>query len=321
MRITTVSAWATLLLAPLTALGQAYPARTITVVVPSVAGGPTDIVGRTVAQMLSENIGQNAVVDNRAGAGNTLGAEYTARAKPDGYTLTIASPSSHSIAPAIYPKLPYDPIKDFTPVMLLATAPLLLVSHPALPVKNVKDLIALAKARPGQLNYGSGGSGTTGHLTAEYFKTTTGIKAVHIPYKGVAPATVDLLSGQLQYMFHIMNIGVIYVNSKQLRGLAITAGKRSNLVPDVPTMDEAGVAGFEVYTWYGLVGPAGMNKDVVDKLYATMSKALPQPENRKRFETQGLDVVGARPEDLGKLMREETTRWAKVVKDSGAKVD
>jgi tripartite-type tricarboxylate transporter receptor subunit TctC len=321
MRITTASACATLLLAPLTAFGQTYPARTITVVVPSVAGGPTDIVGRTVAQMLSENIGQNAVVDNRAGAGNTLGAEYTARAKPDGYTLTIASPSSHSIAPAIYPKLPYDPIKDFTPVMLLATAPLLLVSHPALPVKNVKDLIALAKARPGQLNYGSGGSGTTGHLTAEYFKTTAGIKAVHIPYKGVAPATVDLLSGQLQYMFHIMNIGVIYVNSKQLRGLAITSGKRSNLVPDVPTMDEAGVAGFEVYTWYGLVGPAGLNKDVVEKLYTTMSKALPQPENRKRFETQGLDVVGARPEDLGKLMREETTRWAKVVKDSGAKVD
>jgi tripartite-type tricarboxylate transporter receptor subunit TctC len=303
------------------AYAQTYPSRTITVVVPSVAGGPTDLIGRTVAQILSENVGQNAIVDNRAGAGNTVGAEYTARAKPDGYTLTIASPSSHSIAPAIYPKLPYNPVRDFTPVVLLATAPLLLVTHPSLPVKNVKELIALAKARPGQLNFGSGGSGTTGHLTAEYFKSVTGINTVHVPYRGVAPASVDLLSGQLQYMFHILNLGSVYVKSKQLRGLAITGRERSKLVLDVPTMTEAGLKGFEVYTWYGLMGPQGMSRDVVEKLYSTMSSALVRPENRGRFEKQGLDIVGGKPEQLATLLREETVRWAKVVKESGAKVD
>jgi tripartite-type tricarboxylate transporter receptor subunit TctC len=303
------------------AYAQTYPARTITVVVPSVAGGPTDLVGRVVAQMLSENIGQNAVVDNRAGAGNTLGTEYAARAKPDGYTLTIASPSSHSIAPAIYPKLPYNPVRDFTPVILLATAPLLLVTHPSLPVKNVKDLIALAKARPGQLNFGTGGSGTTGHLTAEYFNSVAGIKAVHVPYKGVATASVDLLSGQLQYMFHILNLGSAYVKSIQLRGLAITGRERSKLIPEVPTMSEAGLKGFEVYTWYGVAGPQGMPKDVVDKLYSTLSGALARTENRDRFEKQGLDVVGGKPEELGALIRDETVRWAKVVRLAGAKLE
>jgi tripartite-type tricarboxylate transporter receptor subunit TctC len=300
---------------------QAYPSRTITVVVPSVAGGPTDLVGRVVAQMLLENIGQNAVVDNRAGAGNTLGTEYAARAKPDGYTLTIASPSSHSIAPAIYPKLPYNPVRDFTPVILLATAPLLLVTHPSLPVKNVKDLIALARARPGQLNFGTGGSGTTGHLTAEYFNSVAGIKAVHVPYKGVSTASIDLLSGQLQYMFHILNLGSAYVKSKQLRGLAITGRERSKLIPEVPTMSEAALKGFEVYTWYGVAGPQGMPKDVVDKLYSTLSGALARTENRDRFEKQGLDVVGGKPEELGALIRDETVRWAKVVKQSGAKLE
>jgi len=321
MRRATASACLTLIAATGLLHAQTYPSRSITVVVPSVAGGPTDLVGRTVAQILSENLGQNAVVDNRAGAGNTLGAEYTARAKPDGYTLTIGSPSSHSIAPAIYPKLPYDPVRDFTPITLLATAPLLLVTHPALPVKNVKDLIALAKAKPGQLNYGSGGSGTTGHLTAEYFKSVTGISAIHVPYRGVAPATVDLLSGQLQYMFHILNIGVIYVNSKQLRGLAITGRQHSALVPAVPTMTEAGLKGFEVYTWYGLMGPQGLSRDVVDKLHATMSKALVMPDNKKRFEQQGLDIVGGKPEELANLMRDEIVRWKKVAMDSGAKAD
>ena len=302
-------------------VAQSFPSRTITVVVPSVAGGPTDLVGRVVALMLSENIGQNAVVDNRAGAGNTLGTEYTARAKPDDYTLTIASPSSHSIAPAIYPKLPYNPVRDFTPVILLATAPLLLVTHPSLPVKNVADLIALAKARPGQLNFGTGGSGTTGHLTAEYFNSVAAIKALHVPYKGVATASVDLLSGQLQYMFHILNLGSAYVKSKQLRGLAITGRERSKLIPEVPTMSEAGLKGFEVYTWYGVAGPQGMPKDVVDKLYSTLSGALARTENRDRFEKQGLDVVRGKPEELGALIRDETVRWAKVVKLAGAKLE
>ena len=309
------------LLTPTLALGQTYPSRPITIVVPSVAGGPTDLVGRAVAVMLSENIGQNALVDNRAGAGNTLGADYTARAKPDGYTLTIASPSSHSIAPAIHPKLPYDPIRDFTPVTLLATAPLLLVVHPSLPVKNVKEFIALAKSKPGQLNFASGGSGTTGHLTSEYFKMTAGINTIHVPYRGVAPATTDLLAGQTQYMFHILNIGVIYANAGKLRALAITGRERSKLVPDVPTMSEAGLPGFVVYTWYGLAGPQGLPKEIVDNLHATLTRALALPENRKRFETQGLDIVGGGPQELATLMKNETVRWARVVQVSGAKAE
>ncbi len=302
-------------------IAQNYPMRNITLVIPSVVGGPTDLVGRAVAQMLIDTIGKNVTVDNRAGAGNTLGTEYTARAKPDGYTLMIGSPSSHSIAPAINPKLSYDPLKDFTPITLLATAPLLLVAHPTLPIRNVKELIALAKSKPNQLNFGTGGSGTTGHLTAEYFKLATGIKAVHIPYRGVAPATVDLLSGQLQYMFHILNLGAVHVNAKQLRGLAITGRNRSKLVPEVPTMVEAGVANFEVYTWYGVLGPQGISKEITEKLHTAISSALLLPEHQKRFEQQGLDVASAKTDEFAVLMRDETIRWAKVVKASGAKID
>jgi tripartite-type tricarboxylate transporter receptor subunit TctC len=300
---------------------QNYPVRPISIVVPSVAGGPTDIVGRMVGQILTEQLGQSAVIDNRAGAGNTAGIEYAAKTKPDGYTLAIASPSSHSIAPSMYPNLGYDPARDFTGVSLVGTAPLILVAHPSLPINSVKDLVALAKGKPGELNFGTGGSGTTGHLTAEYFKSATGINTVHIPFRGVAPATIQLLGGHTQYMFHISNLGIGYVQSKKLKGLAITSKTRSPHVPEVPTMVEAGVPGFVVYTWYGVAGPRGLDKAVVDRLQTAITTGAKTPEMRKKFESQGLDVVAGSGEELMALIREEIARWAKVVKASGAKVD
>lgn len=303
------------------ACAQNYPARPITIVVPSVAGGPTDIVGRMVGQLLTEQLGQSTIIDNRTGAGNTAGTDYASKAKPDGYTLTIGSPSSHSIPPSIYPNLGYDPVRDFTAMSLLGTAPLILVAHPSLPVNSVKDLVALAKAKPGQLNFGTGGNGTTGHLTAEYFKSATGINAVHIPFRGVAPATVQLLGGHTQYMFHISNLGIGYVQSKKLKGLAITSKTRSHHVPEVPTMIEAGVPGFVVYTWYGVLGPRGVDKAIQDKLYNTLTAGAKTPEMRKKFESQGLDVVAGTPDEFMTLIRDETARWAKVVKASGAKAD
>ena len=303
---------------------QNYPARPITIIAPSAAGGPTDIAARMAAQILTEQLSASVVVENRTGAGNTAGTEYAAKTKPDGYTLTLGSPSSHSIPPSIYPNLPYDPLRDFTPVSLLGTAPLILVAHLSLPVKSVKDLIALAKARPGQLNFGTGGSGTTGHLTAEYFKLAGGFSATHIPFRGVAPATVQLLGGHTQYMFHISNIGIGHVQASKLRGLGITSKTRAPQVPDIPTMEEAGLPGFVVYTWYGVLGPRGVDKSIVERLHGALTTGAKKPEMRKKFESQGLDVVAGSPEELQTLIRDETARWAKVAKlarASGAKID
>ena len=300
---------------------QGYPVRPITIVVPTVAGGPTDIVGRMAGQILTEQLGQSTVIDNRAGAGNTAGADYAAKARPDGYTLTIGSPSSHSIAPSMYPNLGYDPARDFTGINLTVTAPLILVAHPSLPVNSVKELVALAKAKPGELNFGTGGSGTTGHLTAEFFKSVTGINTVHIPFRGVAPATIQLLGGHTQYMFHTANVGIGYVQSKKLKGFAITSKARAPQVPDVPTMVEAGVPGFVVYTWFGVLGPRGLDKAMVDRLHGALTAGAKAPDMRKKFDALGLDVVSGNGEELMTLVRDETARWAKVVKASGAKVE
>jgi tripartite-type tricarboxylate transporter receptor subunit TctC len=301
--------------------GQPYPSKPVTVVVPAPAGGPTDIIGRLVAQILTSQVGQNVVVDNRSGAGNTLGTEYVAKAKPDGYTLTVGSPSSHSIAPSIYKNLPYDPVKDFTPVILLATAPTVLVIHPSIPARNLKEFVALAKARPGELNFGSGGNGTTSHLTGEYFKLAAGVKITHIPYKGSAGATTDLLGGQIQMMFHGLHLSLPYMRTGKLRGLGVTSSKRSPLMPDLVTLSEAGLRGFEVNTWYGLLGPAGVPKEIVAKLNGAILKAIETPSVRQRMVDQGLDIIGSTPEQFGKAIAEEKDKWAKVVQQSGARVD
>jgi tripartite-type tricarboxylate transporter receptor subunit TctC len=291
------------------------------VVVPAPAGGPTDIVGRQIAQVLGPQLGQNVIVENRGGAGNTIGSDYVAKAKPDGYTLVVGSPSSHAIAPSIYPKLPYDPVKDFSPVIMMVTAPLALVIHPSVPAPNLKAFIALAKARPGQLNFGSGGSGTTSHLTGEYFNLAAGTKVIHVPYKGSGPATTELIAGQIQMMFIGVHSSIPLIKTGRLRGLGVTSTRRSDLIPELPTLDEAGLRGFQVYTWYGVLGPAGMPRPVVDTLNAAIAKGMSDEAVRQRLATQGLDVVTGTPEQFGEALVREINTWGKVVKQSGAKAD
>lgn len=303
------------------AQAQSYPTKTITLVVPAPAGGPTDIIGRLVGQILTPQLGQNVIIDNRSGAGNTLGTEYVAKARPDGYTLTVGSPSSHSIAPSIYKNLPYDPVRDFTPVVLLATSPTVLVIHPSLPARNLTEFIALAKAKPGDLNFGSGGNGTTSHLTGEYFKMAAGVKITHVPYKGSGPATTDLLAGQIQMMFHGLHLSLPYIRSGKLRGLGLTSPKRSPLMPELPTISEAGLRGFEVNTWYGILGPAGLPKDVVARLNGAILKGIEAPAMRQRMVDQGLDIIGSTPEQFATVIADERAKWAKVVQQSGARVD
>lgn len=310
-----------LLIAAGSAWAQAYPTKPVTLVVPAPAGGPTDIIGRLAGQILTPQLGQNVVVDNRSGAGNTLGTDYVAKARPDGYTLTIGSPSSHSIAPSIYRNLPYDPVRDFTPVALLATSPTVLVIHPSIPARNLKEFIALARAKPGDLNFGSGGNGTTSHLTGEYFKTAAGVKITHVPYKGSAGATTDLLAGQIQMMFHGLHLSLPYMRTGKLRGLGLTSPKRSPLMPELPTISEAGLRGFEVNTWYGVLGPAGLPRDVVSRLNAALLKGVEQPAMRARLVEQGLDIIGSTPEQFARVIAEEKEKWAKVVQQSGARVD
>ena len=300
---------------------QPFPSKTITLVVPAPAGGPTDIIGRLVSQILTPQLGQTVVVDNRSGAGNTLGTDYVAKSKPDGYTLTVGSPSSHSIAPSIYDKLPYDPVRDFTPIILLATSPTVLVIHPSIPARNLKEFIALAKNKPAILNFASGGNGTTSHLTGEYFKSAAGVKITHVPYKGSAGATTDLLAGHIQMMFHGLHLSLPYMRTGKLRGLGLTSPKRSQLMPELPTISEAGLQGFEVNTWYGVLGPAGMPKDIVARLHGALLKGIEQPEMRTRLVEQGLDIIGSTPEQFARVIAEEKDKWAKVVKQSGARVD
>ncbi len=296
------------------AAAQSYPTRPIVMVVPAPPGGPTDIVGRVIGQLLSERLGQQVVVENRSGAGNTIGTAYVAKAKPDGYTLVVGSPSALSISPNVYPKIPYDPVNDFTHVGMVARTATVLVEHPSLPPRTVKEAIALAKSRPGQINFASGGNGTLSHLTMELFQMTAGIKVLHVPYKGSGPATIDLLAGHVQMMFHILHLSVPHVQSGKLRALAVTSPERSPHLPAVPTMDEAGLRGFEVTTWYGIQGPPNLPKDVVGQLNAALAAAVKNPANAKKLADQGLDPAPSSPEELRKVVASELVKWGKVVK-------
>jgi tripartite-type tricarboxylate transporter receptor subunit TctC len=295
-------------------IAQAYPTRPISLMVPAPAGGPTDIVGRVIAQMLAEQIGQQVVVENRGGAGNTIGTAVVAKAKPDGYALVVGSPSALSISPNLYKKMPYDAVKDFTAIGMIARTATVLVAHPSLPVKSVTDTVALAKARPDELNFASGGNGTLSHLTMELFRLTTGIKVLHVPYKGSGPATTDLLGGQMQLMFHILPLSVPHVRANKLRALAATSVERSALLPEVPTMEQSGLKNFEVTTWYGLFGPAGLPRDIVQKLNANLDAALKLPANAKRLNDQGLDPAFSTPESLANTVASELAKWGKVVR-------
>ena len=302
------------------ALAQSYPAKPVRIVVPYPPGGPNDIVARTVGQKLSEQLGQPVIVDNKPGASGNIGAESVAKSPADGYTLLLLT-TGHTINPSLYPKLGYDLEKDLAPVTQLTAGPMVVVANPSLPAKNIKELISLAKAKPGSLNFGSAGNGSSTHLAPELFSSMAGIKMNHIPYKGSAPALTDLMAGQIQVAFDFMISAMPHVKSGKIKALAVTSTTRSPAAPDLPTVAESGVPGFEVIGWNGLVVPARTPKDVVAKLNAELKKALDQPDAKERFAAQGFSATWTTPEKFGAYIESEHAKWAKVVKDSGAKID
>ena len=303
------------------AFAQTWPSKPIKYIVPFAPGGTTDILGRMVGAKLAEALGQPVVVENRAGAAGALGVEMLAKSAPDGYTIGGGTISSHAINVTLYSKLPYDPIKDFAPITMLATLPNMLVVHPSLGVNSVADLIALLKANPNKYSFGSAGNGTSQHMSGEMFKTMTGTSMQHIPYKGSGPMVPDLLAGVLSMSFE--NLTTAYPPAKQgrLKALAVTTAKRSFVAPEVPTMQEAGLAGYDITSWQALFAPAGVPKDIIERLYAETVKALKSPDVAKRLEDLGLDAGGMRPEELGALVRSDIPRLGKIVRDSGARVD
>jgi len=299
-----------------------YPSKPIRIVVPFPAGGTTDILARAVAAKLTETTGQPAVVDNRPGAGGNIGAELVAKSAPDGYTFLMGTVGTHAINPSLYAKMPYDHVKDFAPVILVAGVPNVLVVNPALPVNSVQELIAYIKANPGKVNFASSGSGTSIHLSGELFKTMTGLQLTHVPYKGSAPALQDLVGGQVQIMFDNLPSSLALIKGGKLKALAVTSAERSSALPDVPTVAESGLPGFEASSWFGLLAPAGTPKEAIAKINGEVAKWLATPEAKEKLASQGaIAAAGLTPEDFQKHIASETTKWAKVVKESGAKVD
>ena len=299
------------------ALVQGWPSRPVRLLVPFAAGaGINDIMARLVGQHLGAGLGQPVVIENRAGAGGIAGTEAAAKAAPDGYTFLMTNVSLVTSA-YLYPKLPYDPQKDFVPVTLVATSPLMLVVHPSVAAKSVQELVALAKANPGRLNFGSGGVGSTPHLSAELFKSAAGIDAVHVPYKGGAPALNDLVGGQLSFMIENVPGTMPFVKQGRLRALAITSAQRSPLEPALPTMVESGVPGYEVVGWQGLFAVAGTAPDIVARLQADVGKVLRLPEVRERLAALGAEPVGSTPEEFGAFIRAERTRWGRIIREKG----
>ena len=308
------------LAAPALAQLQTYPTKPVKLVVPYPPGGPTDIVARLVAQKLSDAMGQQFIIDNRPGAGGNPGAELVARSTADGYTLVVAT-TAHAINPSLFKNLGYSLSKDFAPVSQLTSGPLVIVANPQLPAKNVAELIALAKAKPGELNFASSGNGQSTHLSAELFAAMAGVKMNHIPYKGSAPALTDTMGGQTQLMFDTMLSALPHVKAGKLRALAVTSAARSPVAPDVPTVAESGLPGYEAIAWNGLLAPAGTPAEVVARLNAELRKALAAPDVKDKFEAQGFAATWSAPADFGRFMSAEVDKWAGVVKISGAKVD
>ncbi len=303
------------------AFAQPYPSRPIRIVVPFPAGGTTDLIARAAGQKLTESLGQPVVVDNRPGAGGNIGAELVAKSAPDGYTLLMGTVGTHAINASLYPKMPYDHVRDFAPIILVAGVPNVLVVNPSLPVNSVQELIAYGKANPGKLNFASSGNGTSIHLSGELFKTMTGVQMAHIPYKGSAPALQDLAGGQVQLMFDNLPSALPLIKAGRLKALAVTSKTRAPALPDVPTVAESGLPGFEASSWFGLLAPAGTPQPVITKVNAEIAKWLATPEAKEKLTAQGANVVGGTPEDFARHIAAETAKWQKVVKESGAKID
>lgn len=298
-----------------------YPTRPLRFIVPFPPGGGNDTMARMIGNKLAAALGQQVVIDNRAGAGGVIGAEMAARAAPDGYTLFLGGVASHGIVPNLNPKVGYDPIGDFAPVSLIASAPLILVVHPAVPATSVKELVQLAKARPGQLNFASNGTGGSSHLAAELFKISTGTDMVHVPYKGLTPALTDLLSGQVQLMFSSTVAMLPQVRAGRLRPLALTSAKRSAAIPDLPTVGESGLPGYETASWYGVLAPAGTANFIVERLNREIAKAVQMPDITARLISEGAEPAGGSPAQFAAHIKTELARWSQVVRQANIKRD
>jgi len=308
------------LLAAGVAAAQTYPSKPIRLIVPLAPGGPSDTLARTVALRLTEVIGQSVVVENRAGAGGVVGTEIAAKSPPDGYTMILVS-TSFTINASLYPKLPYDTLKDLAAVTMLASGPYLIAVHPSLPAKSMKELIALAKARPGQLNYASGGSGTGPHMSLELLKLGTGVNIVHIPYKGAGPALIDLMAGHVQIQPVNILVGLPQARAGKLRALAVTTAKRSAAAPELPTVAETVVPGFNEGGQHGILVPAGVTREVIARLHQGIVKVLQNPDVKDRLASEGSEVVGNTPEQYGAIIRSDVEKWAKVIQRTGIRAN
>ena len=300
---------------------SAYPMKPVKLVVPFPPGGPLDTVGRALALALGEAWGEPVVVENKPGAGGNIGADYVAKSAPDGYTILMGALSTHAVNPSLYPNMPYDAVKDFAPITLVATTPNVLVINPSVPAQTAQQFIAYAKANPGKLNFASGSTGSAGHLAGELFNLETGAKMVHVPFKGAAPATQALLAGDTQLMFDNLSNAMPHVRAGKLRALAVTTAQRSKLAPDLPTMTEAGLTEFDISTWFGLFAPAGTPRDIIAKWNAEVVKILEAPAMRERLAAQGAEAAPMSPDRFAAFVASEARKYARIVKLSGAKVD
>jgi tripartite-type tricarboxylate transporter receptor subunit TctC len=317
------SLWLMLFFLPLAvdAQAQAYPTKPIHFVVPYPPGGPLDTVARLLGQRVAESTGQPVIVDNKPGAGGSIGAEAVAKAPPDGYTILMGAVATHAINPTLYASIPYDPIKDFTPVTQIASTPNVLVVNPAVPAGNVRAFIAYAKANPGKLNFGSGSTGSAGHLAGELFKTMAGIDMTHVPYKGAAPAMNDLIAGRIQVMFDNLSSSLAQMRAGKVRALAVTTAKRSALAPELPTIAESGLPGFDINTWFGILVPAGTPRAIVERLHGEFTGALATRDIREKMLNLGAEPVGSSPGEFAAYIRTEGEKYSRVIRASGARAD
>lgn len=319
MRFVAVACALVSMLAASMAAAQGFPSKPVRIISPYPPGGGNDTLARTLAPKLAEQLGQQVIVDNRPGANTIIGTEHAARSAPDGYTMVLV-PNVLAINPYLYAQLPYDAAKDFTPITLVGTSPLVVALHPSVPVKDMRGLIALARARPGQVQYGSSGNGSVGHVGVSLLESMTGVKLDHIPYKGTAPMLLDVMNGQLSFTFASALGAMPHVKSGRLRAIAVTSARRSPALPDLPTIAESGVPGYEFILWYGLVGPAGIPPAIVTRLNTELRKVLEDGPIRTRLANQGVDASPTTPQAFGELIARELKRYAKVVKQTGAKV-
>src|SRR5687767_3786443 len=303
------------------ACAQSYPVRPIRIIVPFPPGGGNDTVARAIAQEASPGLGQSIVVDNRPGAGGIIGAHEAARAAPDGYTLFLGGVGSHAVNPNLHSKLPYDPIKDFAPITLVASAPSVLVVHPSVPARSIAEFAAFVRANPGKLNYASNGNGSSSHMAAVLYETNAGVKMTHVPYKGFGPALTDLMSGRIELMFNSIVAILPHIQSGKLRALAVTSRKRSSLLPEVPTLAEAGLPEYEAGSWYGILAPAGTPPAVLQRLHVEITRAVQTPEVQKRLAGEGADVIGSTPQEFAAHIAAELARMREVVRAGGMRLE